>query len=245
MKLDMSSLRTTAPCLRDRKSLAGRLLPGLCTLVTIVLGVSTPAYGGSERVLEAKSAYDSGEYEIAEKLYKKELQAFGPVRDTAYATLLSRLGECYYMNGRLLDATSVYKSVVALDEQLHGMDSLEVADDLFNLTRTLRRQLLWSDAEPVILRTLEIRQSVLGDKHSLTAMSWMDLAVNYQREGRLPESESAFLKTISIKENLDDGMQAAAVAYLLYARLLQKMDRVDEAEKFIRRAKEINSSLSL
>jgi len=95
------------------------------------------------------------------------------------------------------------------------------------------------------LRTLDIRQHVLGDNHKLTAMSWMDLAVNYQREGRLPESESAFLKTIGIRENLDDGMKSAATAYVLYAKLLQKMDRSEEAEKFLRRAKEINASLSL
>jgi tetratricopeptide (TPR) repeat protein len=244
MKLVMPSL-PAGFCLSDSRRLPGKLLTSLF-MAAISLGqLASAALAGSEQVLEAKSAYDAGDYDEAMKLYTKELRAFGPVRDTAYANILSRLGECYYMNGQLVDAASIYKSAVALDEQLHGPYSLEVADDLFNLTRALRRQLLWSDAEPVILRTLDIRQRVLGDNHKLTAMSWMDLAVNYQREGRLPESESAFLKTIGIRENLGDGMKAAATAYILYAKLLQKMDRIEEAEKFIRRAKEINSSLSL
>ena len=74
------------------------VMSSLKCLVLAALGAAQlmqPARAGSDQILEAKSAYDSGEYDMAMKLYKQELKAFGPVRDSAYSNILSRLGECY------------------------------------------------------------------------------------------------------------------------------------------------------
>lgn len=184
----------------------------------------------------AQDAYDAGEYDTAEHYYLQALQTLADAHDSNYAEVLNKLGNCYYMSGKFSDAADSFRQLIKIDESLYGNDSLKVADDLFSLTRPLRRQGLWDDASPVILRTLEIRRKLLGDDHKLVAMSWMDLAVNYQRQGKYAQAEDAFRKTIAIREKPGTDPRFTAAAYHLYARLLLEMQRLPEAIIWQKRA---------
>jgi tetratricopeptide (TPR) repeat protein len=205
-----------------------------------VLSGTLPALAApSSESAQGKASFDGGEYADAEQHYRKAIADLGSERNEDYLQNISALGTCYYFAGDFQQAATLYKQAIELDEQLHGKDSLRVADDLLNLTRALRRQNLWDEAEPVMERTLDIRRRMLGDNHKLVAMSWMDLAVNYHRQHRFAESESAFLKSIEIRERLSEGGQSA-IAYSLYAKLLNDMNRPDEALRYRQRAAQLS-----
>ena len=212
----------------------------LSTLVGLCAPLPAESAVGDDLTCAAEAAYNCGDYELAEPLYLQAMAALSASPGEPYARAMGRLANCYYMEGKLGDAVRLYQQVVALDEKCHGLESLQVADDLFNLTRSLRRQSLFDDAEPVILRTLDIRRKVLGEDHRLVAMSWMDLAVNYQRQKKYPESESAFLKTIGIRERaFSDQPKFLAPAYFRYGKMLEEIDRSQQGQKFEHQAHEL------
>ncbi|HEY9789859.1 MAG TPA: tetratricopeptide repeat protein [Candidatus Obscuribacterales bacterium] len=211
----------------------------LFVAVAVFSGIAPAAATPTNESIRGKASFDGGEYGEAERHYVRAIDEFGTQRNEGYLDAVTALGTCYYFAGDFPQAAILYKQSIELDEQLHGKDSLRVADDLLNLTRALRRQNLWDEAEPVMQRTLDIRRRVLGEDNKLVAMSWMDLAVNYQRQHKFAESESAFLETIAIRDRLADGGQMAT-AYCLYAKLLNDMNRPDEALRYRQRAAEIN-----
>lgn len=208
------------------------------------LAICCLAYGSSasaqiSALMQAESAYSVGDYETAEPLYIQSVEAYGDVHEEGYTRALDRLANCYYMSGQLSRAVELFKTIVKLDEGLHGPESLRVADDLYNLTRALRRLGRFIEADGVIRRTLQLREKALGDDNRLVALSWMDLAVNYQRLGRLEDAESAFLSSIAIRDRLNDP-KYASIAYFWYSQLLVKENRLPEAEKMLQHAAELN-----
>jgi tetratricopeptide (TPR) repeat protein len=213
----------------------------LALLLSIVLLCCANAVcAQTDALMQAEAAYSSGDYEAAEPLYVQAVEAYGDLRDEDYTRALERLANCVYMSGQLSRSVDLFRSVIKLDEQLHGPESLRVADDLYGLTRPLRRLNRFDDAEAVIRRTLQLRAKALGPETRPVAMSWMDLAVNYQRQGRLQDAESAFLSSIAIREKLDDPA-FSSIAYLWYSKLLELEHRLPESYKFLLKSDELRA----
>ncbi|HEV3165709.1 MAG TPA: tetratricopeptide repeat protein, partial [Isosphaeraceae bacterium] len=80
----------------------------------------------------------------------------------------------------------------------------------------------------------------LGQNHPLLAQTLESLAVLERDQGKLPEAEKLFQRTLAIREKLL-GPDHPATAYTLehYADVLRRMNRRPEAEKLEGRAKTI------
>lgn len=203
--------------------------------------LQTPPSFGSELTL-GQDAYEDGDLPKAQLHFEAavtELSEAG-AHDKAYSEALNKLGNCYYMEGKFGEAESVFKKLVSLDEGLYGKNSIELASDVYSLLRPVRRLHRFLDAEPLIERVLGIRRSVLGEQDELVGNSWLDLAVNSHRLGKLPEAENAYIRAIAIREQFREQQNKVALALRMYAGLLRELNRNEEAEVIERKLQNLD-----
>ncbi|MEG4117769.1 tetratricopeptide repeat-containing protein, partial [Microcoleus sp. N9_B4] len=99
----------------------------------------------------------------------------------------------------------------------------------------------YPEAEPLLVRSLSIREQQLGADHPNTAQSLNNLAVLYYAMGRYPEAEPLFVRSLSISEQQlgadhpDTAQGLNNLAVLYYAI----MGRYPEAEPLYLRALKI------
>jgi uncharacterized protein YjbI with pentapeptide repeats/DNA-binding NarL/FixJ family response regulator len=93
---------------------------------------------------------------------------------------------------------------VRQDEVRHGESSIpeeansEEATDLNELAKLYASQGRYSEAEPLLLQALQIRQQQLGPEHPDTAMSLNNLAGLYRSQGRYSEAESLYEQALAL-----------------------------------------------
>ena len=81
-----------------------------------------------------------------------------------------------------------------------GAESPAVATLLNNLGQIVKVQGRGTEAEPMIKRSLAIREKVLGRDHPDVARSLNNLGDLYQRENRFAEAEPTFKRALAIRE---------------------------------------------
>jgi tetratricopeptide (TPR) repeat protein len=95
-------------------------------------------------------------------------------------------------------------------------------------------------AEPLLQRSLAIREQTLGPKHPDVANSLHNLARLYVEQRRYTEAESLYGKAIAImEESIGPNHPDLARTLGAYVLLLQKTKRKSEAAAMNARAKEI------
>jgi tetratricopeptide (TPR) repeat protein len=89
----------------------------------------------------------------------------------------------------------------------------------------------YSQAEPLLVRALEIKRRVLGEVHHSTATAWNNLAALYRLEGKLAEAEPIQLKAVEVwrAASGDEGPETLSGMSGL-ATLHQAQKRYAEAE---------------
>jgi len=102
---------------------------------------------------------------------------------------------------------------LAIDEKVYGRDHPELAADMSNLAGLLEAQVRalrvarptvaqgeHDEAEPLYVRSLEIRKNALGGNHPDVAQSLRDLALLLWRTGRSQEAIPLQEKAIAIRK---------------------------------------------
>ena len=131
----------------------------------------------------------------------------------------------------------------ALEEaEKFGEQDPRLATSLDNLAFLFHNQRIYGEAEPLLQRSLAIREKSLGPDHPDVARSLYRLAQFYWVENKFNDAEPLVQRSLAIVEK-DLGLDHPRVAELLdhYADLLRKMDRDAEAEKMEARAKAIRA----
>jgi tetratricopeptide (TPR) repeat protein len=110
------------------------------------------------------------------------------------AAVLNNLGSVYRSQGRLLEARNVYEDAVSLWE--HSRDEQGLAQALNNLAGLYCALRRYRDSERLYLRSLAIRERLVGPVHSDVSRVWNNLMVLYLGWGRLDAAEGAGLKAL-------------------------------------------------
>src|SRR6266566_5753021 len=122
-----------------------------------------------------------------------------------------------------------------IEEQ--GNESATAARLLNQAAYFLAERAQYSEAEPLYLRALAIREKIFGPDHNFTATSLNNLALLYRHLSRYGESELLYQRALSIREKVsapDSPYTASSLNNL--ATLYRYQGRYSEAEPLYRRA---------
>jgi len=116
----------------------------------------------------------------------------------------------------------------------------EAADLLDRTGLYLRERALYSLAEPLFLRALQIREQQSGPEHPDTAQSLNNLAHLYYKLGRYTQAEPLYQRALQIREQ-QSGPEHLDIANSLYglANLYHQQDRYEKAEPLFLRSLQI------
>lgn len=190
----------------------------------------------SELLVEARRLTGSWRLSEAEGLLLKARNAAEQDSTDPYrAAVLNNLASVYRSQGRLLEAKGVYEDAVALWEKCSDRQGLAQAlNNLAGLYCALRR---YRDSERVYIRSLAIREDLVGPIHPDVGRVWNNLMVLYLAWGRLDAAQDAGLKALETapakagRPTLD-----AASIHVNLAIIGNRRHRFDEAEAQARQA---------
>jgi hypothetical protein len=132
----------------------------------------------------------------------------------------------------------------ALIEQ-RSMTRLEAAQLLLNAGRYLNDRGSYSEAEPLLKRSLTIREHLLGSEHLDTAVNLNVLGNLYSNLGRYTDAEALLKQTLAIREQqLGMSHPATATSLNCLALLYLAWRKYSEAEPLFQRALAIREQSS-
>lgn len=207
-------------------------------LIALTVAVSPASAADSEAealLRSARASFDEGDFEGAEQSLKRALDATASDARKNSACL-QNIGFIEFMNFNFLESEKFYEKALPFTTQAAGDDSLELANNLFGLSRSMRRQNKLTEAEPILQRIANIRIKRLGDEHRLVSNSYFDLAVNCDRLGKTPEAINYYAKTLCIREKVF-GKSSKALTGLLenYCAALKKTDDSRSFDEMVKR----------
>ena len=139
--------------------------------------------------------------------------------------------------GKFADALPLAERLVALVKSRHAESSLEYAEALHQLATTYFFQSRHTEAEPIYLQVLAIRERALGIGHEsvLTVLDTLATLYNFTRRPQLAEP---LLKRVLAERERAVGPEHPALANALrsLAEVQSAAQRYGEAETHIRRA---------
>ena len=137
------------------------------------------------------------------------------------------------------DCARLVAHVQALEPQIAKLPEPPVtAARLLNQTGFyLQEQGRYSEAEPLYVRSLSIRETQLGAAHPDVATSLNNLAALYRSQGRYSEAEPLYVRSLSIRETqLGAAHPDVATSLNNLAELYRSQRRYSEAEPLYLRA---------
>jgi tetratricopeptide (TPR) repeat protein len=182
-----------------------------------------------------------GDFAQAEALARLALeideQRFGP-QSSQVGRDLNNLAALLHATNRMTEAETIYRRVLAIDEQNLGAHQ---AITLNNLAQVLKSTNQLAEAEILMRRALEADERRLGPSDRGVARDLNNLATLLKATGRLDEAEPLMRRALAIDEG-GLGPDHPDVAQRLnnLATLLEHLDRIAEAEPLYRRALEID-----
>jgi len=142
---------------------------------------------------QAEAMYHQGQYDEAEVLFGKVLEAWRKqLGDESPETLqtMRSLTVCLYAQGRYEKAESQFREIIAVQEQVLGPDHPELLQTEYDLAMVLYNEGVFRKAEDIHRNVLESRRGLLGPQHPDTLRSMCSLAKALYVQGRLAEAES-------------------------------------------------------
>ena len=176
------------------------------------------------------------QYDKAKAFYLESLDLYRLFdRPNAEAEVLNNLSDCCYYLGDYPNGIGYANTALAVAETQNN--ALAVATSLNNLAELYRSQGRYSEAEPLLKRSLLIREEQLGADHPDTATSLNNLAGLYESQGRYSEAEPLYKRSLLIcEEQLGADHPTTASSLNNLAALYQAQGRYSEAEPLYKRS---------
>ena len=138
---------------------------------------------------------------------------------------LVETGMAAHGEDRIAEAEVKFLSALEIAESFGEQDE-RLALSLNNLAAIYHTQGKYKMAEPLYIRSLEIKKAVHGDVHAEIALNLHNLAVLYSARKMYPVAEKYYKEALAMKEELfgaDHGELLITLRY--YAQLLKVLNR--------------------
>ena len=212
------------------------------------LGPEHPDVGETMTQL-ATALQDQGTYAEADLLLRRvisiNMAAYGEAHED-YAESLSDLATLLFAQVNrsaddnekyLVEAESLQRRALAIDEELFGPKHRAVAIDLGNLATLRGVQGDNEESEALYRRALAINREVLGDDHPTTVTDLNNLAATLAQAGNLAEADSLLREVLTLRSAaLGEAHPHVANTLLLLAQVQQMQDDPAEAATFYQQA---------
>ncbi len=179
--------------------------------------------------------YESqGKYDEAEPLFLQALelkQRLLGYNHPSVATSLNDLAYLYYSQGKYDQAEPLFLQALELYKRLLGLE--------------LYKRLLGDDqAEPRYLEALEFYKRLLGDNYPDVAITFNNLALLYESQGKYDQAEPLHLEALELKQRLL-GYNHPSIATSLHnlAYLYYSQGKYNQAEPLFLQALELDKRL--
>lgn len=118
---------------------------------------------------------------------------------------LTQLGWLYAWKGRTLDAESLQRESVRVNETLYGPNSFFVAREVTLLCNTLLQKKDYTEAEPIALRALAAWEGYGGKDHDYSLESLVNLGEIRQHQKRYQEAQELYDRAsqLCVRQKLD------------------------------------------
>ena len=163
--------------------------------------------------------------------------------DDSISTALNNLATLLQHTNRPEEAEPLFRRALAINENLFGINSPEVASALNNLALLLQDTNRLKEAEPLLKRSLAIVERTLGSEHPTVAIHLNNLALLLCDTNRLEEAEPLIRRALKIDEaSYGSNHPTVAIRLNNLAMLLRDTNRLEEAEPLMRRALKIGEA---
>lgn len=151
-----------------------------------------------------------------------------------------RLAESYFESGEYGEAQKVYEKILAIKQTELGSQHLELVSDLNKLAEVLWTQGHFKQAEPFVRRAVTILESTHPVDMLRLAEGLRTLAGLYFQQGKYDPCLPLLDYALMLKRQ-ELGEEHIDVAGILkeYSKILKKMGRKEDAERFMAQAKSI------
>jgi tetratricopeptide (TPR) repeat protein len=193
-----------------------------------------------DKTEEAAKYLSRGDYVQAEErlnLAIKDIRPYLPETRNIMARSYCELARVLYHQKRYADAEPLARWALSVREA----DTKAQPDAVFQCVYTFALiqsgQKKNEEAEQLFKRSLELQEKNLGKGHINTILILHQLAVVCIAQGKFTDAESLYLRAIAIHERKspDENLDLAETADL-YAELLRRMRRHDDADRWHARA---------
>jgi tetratricopeptide (TPR) repeat protein len=138
----------------------------------------------------------------------------------------------------------LYEEFAWLIEDRRGPEHPDTVVTLNNLAQLYHDQGRYEEAEPLLQRTLGIREKTLGPEHLDTVVSISNLGGLYRDQGRYEEAEPLLQRTLGIREKvLGPEHPNTALTLNNLGGLYDEQRRYEDAEPLYKRALEIREEV--
>lgn len=185
---------------------------------------------------EGQSAFDNGEWELAEKKWlaaSGEAKKFGRT-DKHYLMSLRKVADVYYVQGRDQDGEKIDAEIAELrkERQASAAEEKKRRDDrIATLAFECHEQGQCDRAEVLLKRSLTIAEKAFGEQSPQTAERLNDLAVFYLSMGDYEKAEPLLKRAMTTKGPSDTITTVKHKTAETYAKLLRETNRSAEAKK--------------
>jgi serine/threonine protein kinase len=154
------------------------------------------------------------------------------------AGVRTTIGDTFVALGRYEDALPVLRRALEIRKANYPEGSLEIAQSLDRLADPLSLLSNLKEAERLLREALAMRRRALPASDPSVGMAMNNLAQTLHLQGNYEEAESILRESVAIQEQASTSSDKAGLArtYDNLAKTLTKINKLDEAEQFMRKA---------
>lgn len=173
----------------------------------------------------------SGDYKGARQVWNEIIQYLSEPYDSRYCECLEGVAETYTLEQNFQMARTLYQASLDSRIEMHGVDSLSAAFALSNMGRIAYFLQSYPEAEQFGREHIRIIAKNMGADHPDVACGYQNLATVYHVQNKHSAAENAYKIAVKIcVAKLGDTHPTTTRIARNYASLLQKMDRIAEAQ---------------
>ena len=185
-----------------------------------------------------------GDYNMAEPLYKRALEAQNLLQGAYHPDLAQTcfdIADIYLELSHYKVAEEYYRKTLAIEELNLGPDHEDIALTYYNLGKTLAKQTIYLEAEQYFQKTLQIELRELGEYDPEIALTFLSIGECQFHQAKFDDAELNLQKayTLQLIEYDEKGKNLGRVLRLLY-ETFNALGKLEQAQKTMLKLDDLN-----